>query len=128
MKSPIVIQIRGPAIGERQWVTIGLFAFATLLLSMAWANTGLWREEVFKVILQAVVLTGMLNMVLAFHFASNKGSETSRENTGAAFRAIEATATGKTPTGTTDTSALNSDDRPTGRPGDPVSTTMEEPT
>lgn len=82
---------------ERQFVTTGLFAFAVLLLGMAWDDPPLWEVEVFKVILQAVVLTGLLNMVAAFHFASNKGSETARENTGAAFRAIEAAATGNSP-------------------------------
>jgi hypothetical protein len=86
-----------PQIGERQWVTIGIFAFACLLLGMAAANPSLWGVEVFKVIIQAVVLTGLLNMVLAFHFASNKGSETARENTGAAFRAIEAAANAGSP-------------------------------
>lgn len=81
-----------PEIGERQWVTIATFAFAVLLLAMAAMNPALWEVEVFKVIIQAVVLTGMLNMVLAFHFASNKGSETARENTGKAFEAITAAA------------------------------------
>lgn len=99
MKLPIVIRIQGPNIGERQWVTIGLFAFATLLLAMAWNNPALWEVKLFEVIAQAVVLTGMLNMVLAFHFASNKGSETARENTGKAFEAITAAATGQAPSG-----------------------------
>lgn len=80
--------MRFPQIGERQWVTIGTFGFAGLLLGMATDNPALWEVEVFKVIIQAVVLTGLLNMVLAFHFASNKGSETARENTGKAFDAI----------------------------------------
>jgi hypothetical protein len=70
---------------ERQFVTIGLFA-------MARENPALWDVEVFKVIIQAVVLTGLLNMVGAFHFASNKGSEVARENTGKAMSAIEAVA------------------------------------
>ena len=83
------------ALNERQGVTLGLFAFASLLLGMAWEDTNLWEVEVFKVVLQAVVLTGLLNMVAAFHFASSKGSETARENTGAAFRAIESVATGQ---------------------------------
>ena len=84
-------------IGERQWVTIGVFGLTGLLLAMAALNPELWAVEVFKVLIQAVVLTGLLNMVLAFHFASNKGSETARENTGKAFDAITATATGQAP-------------------------------
>jgi hypothetical protein len=120
MKWPLIIHIKGPDIGERQWVTIGLFAFATLLLGMAARDSKLWEVEVFKVIVQAVVLTGMLNMVLAFHFASNKGSETARENTGAAFRAIEAAATGQPPS-----TGLNDAERPSGAPGDLIHTTEE---
>lgn len=121
MKWPLVIQIKSPDIGERQWVTIGLFAFATLLLGMAWSNPKLWEVEVFKVIVQAVVLTGMLNMVLAFHFASNKGSETARENTGKAFDAITAAATGQSPSD----GSLNEPERPAGTEGDPVHTKEE---
>ncbi len=86
-----------PRINERQGVTIGIFAFAMLLLGMAWDDPRLWEVEVFKVVLQAVVLTGLLNMVAAFHFASNQGDEAKSANTGAAFRAIEATATGHAP-------------------------------
>lgn len=77
---------------ERQWVTIWLFVLIFLLLAMATANPRLWEVEVFKVVMQAVVLTGALNMVLAFHFAANKGDETKAENTGKAFDAITATA------------------------------------
>ena len=108
------------ALNERQGVTLGLFAFASLLLGMAWEDAKLWEVEVFKVVLQAVVLTGLLNMVAAFHFASNKGSETARENTGKAFDAITATATGQSvphgPTGTADdpiqTEVVNSPEDP----------------
>lgn len=90
--------MRWPQVGERQWVTIGVFGLTLVLLGMAALRPLLWEVEVFKVIIQAVVLTGLLNMVLAFHFASNKGSETARENTGKAFEAITAAAqSGSTP-------------------------------
>ncbi len=84
-------------INERQWVTMGTFAFSTLLLVMAWNDHRLWEVKLFEVITQAVVLTGLLNLVLAFHFSANKGDEAKSANTGAAFRAIEATATGHAP-------------------------------
>lgn len=99
------------AFNERQFVTTGLFAFAALLLAMAWDDPPLWEVEVFKVILQAVVLTGLLNMVAAFHFASNKGSETATANTGKAFEAITAAATGQAPPS-----------GPTGTASDPIQT------
>lgn len=77
---------------ERQWITIALIGLIVLLLAMAAGNPRLWDVEVFKVIIQAVVLTGFLNMALAFHFAANKSDETKADNTGKAFDAITATA------------------------------------
>jgi hypothetical protein len=82
---------------ERQWVTIWLGALIVILLLMARANPDLWNVEVFKVIAQAVVLTGFLNMVLAFHFAANKGDEDKTANTGKAFEAITAAANAAAP-------------------------------
>ena len=77
---------------ERHWVTLGIFCFALILLVMAFFDPALWEVEVYKVIIQAVVLTGLLNMVLAFHFTSNKGSEQARENTGKLADAFKAAA------------------------------------
>lgn len=96
---------------ERQGVTTGLFAFAVLMLFMAREDPRLWDVKLFEVIFQAVVLTGLLNMVAAFHFSSNKGSETATANTGKAFEAITATATGQSP-----------HSGPTGAPDDPIQT------
>lgn len=101
---------------ERQGVTLGLFAFALVLLFMARENPKLWDVKLFEVIFQAIVLTGLLNMVAAFHFASNKGSEVARENTGKAFEAITAAATGEAPK-----------HGPAGTPEDPISTMVENP-
>ncbi len=106
---------------ERQWVTCGIFALTAGMLGMAWSYPVLWEVKLFEVLIQAVVLTGLLNMVVAFHFASNKGSEVAREDTGAAFRAIEAAATGLAP----HTPGLNDPDRPAGTIDDPVHTTEE---
>lgn len=77
---------------ERQFVTIAAFGLTGALLNMARINPALWDVEVFKVIIQAVVLTGVLNMIFAFHFAANKSDETKSENTAKAFDAITATA------------------------------------
>ena len=90
MKLPIVIRIA--PLGERQWVTTGLFAFAAGMMLMAWDDPKLWETKLFEVILQAIVLTGLLNMILAFHFSANKSDETKSANTGKAFDAIKAAA------------------------------------
>lgn len=77
---------------ERAWVTIAIYAMAMTMLVMGWVDRSLWDVELFKVLIQAVIISGLINMVLAFHFAANKSDETKAENTGAAFRAIEAAA------------------------------------
>lgn len=77
---------------ERQWVTVALVATLWILLQMAVDNPALWDVKLFEIILQGVVLTGLLNMVLAYHFAANKGDEVKSENTAKAFEAIKATA------------------------------------
>lgn len=77
---------------ERAWVTIALALLIAGLLQMAADNPGLWRVELFKTLLTASVVTGALNMVLAFHFAANKADEAKTANTARAFAAIEAAA------------------------------------
>lgn len=77
---------------ERAWVTIAMFSLDIGLLNMAKADPKLWEVEVFKVIIQAVTLTGLLNMILAFHFTANKTDEVRSQNTGKALDAIKATA------------------------------------
>ncbi len=92
---------------ERQWVTIGLFCLAVYMLGMADWQPSLWAIDTFKSVLQAIVITGLLNMVGAFHFAANKSDETKSENTGKAFDAIAHM-------------GRRSDDTPAGTPTDPV--------
>lgn len=65
---------------ERQLVALGTFLLLWDLLNMAFKSPELWDVEVFKVIIQAVALTGLLNMILAFHFTANKSSEQKDEN------------------------------------------------
>ena len=77
---------------ERQWVTAGMFCLIILLLSMAVVEPKLWTIEIYKSVLQAVVITGLLNMILAFHFSANKTDEVKADNTAKAFEAITATA------------------------------------
>lgn len=75
---------------ERQAVTAGIFGLIIVMLGMACWEPRLWTLDPFKTVLQAVVITGLLNLILAFHFAANKGNEDATKNTGAAFEAIKA--------------------------------------
>lgn len=77
---------------ERQWVTMALVVTLWIMLQMAVDNPSLWDVKLFEILIQGFALTGMLNMILAFHFAANKGDEDKTKNTAAAFRAIEAAA------------------------------------
>lgn len=90
---------------ERQWVTVGLFVLTGSMLKMAEVNPKLWDVKLFEIILQAIILTGIVNMVLAFHFSANKADESKVENTAKAFEAITATANA----GTTATDNMNVD-------------------
>ena len=77
---------------ERQNVTWAVYVLALLMLTMAFFQPELWDVELFKVLLQAVIISGFINMVLAFHFAANKNDEQKTDNTAKAFDAITATA------------------------------------
>lgn len=68
--------------GERQmivYINVGLIG---IMLNMAHNDAKLWDVEVFKVILQALALTGFLNMAMAFFFAANKSDEIKADNSG----------------------------------------------
>ena len=60
---------------ERQWVTAMIFATAWTLLRMAVVNGTLWNVELFKIILQAVMISAIIGSVIAFHFSANNRSQ-----------------------------------------------------
>jgi hypothetical protein len=91
---PVIIHIHMPP--ERGVVTFAVFALAVGMLFMAREDPKLWDIELFKIILQAVIISGILNMVLAFHFTANKADEAKTENTAKAFEAIGAVAANAT--------------------------------
>lgn len=127
---------KGPT--ERQGVTIGIFGMAGLMLAMARENPALWDVKLFEVVFQAVVLTGLLNMVAAFHFAANKSDEARAlldekrvDNTGKLADAVVAAHKSNGGESGGSTNALGdpvADDppAPTGAPGDPVHVVEEE--
>lgn len=89
---PLQIRITIKPLNERQAVTFAIFALAGGMFLMARENPELWDIELFKIILQAVVISGIIGSIIAFHFAANKGDEAKSENTAKAFEAIRATA------------------------------------
>lgn len=75
---------------ERAWVVLLLALLIGSMLKMADNDPSLWKVELFKTLLTAAIITGALNMVLAFHFTANKEDEAKTENTREAFKAISA--------------------------------------
>lgn len=89
---PLHINLTIKPLGERQAVTAAIFLLAAGMLFMARENPELWEIDLFTIILQAVVISGIIGSILAFHFAANQGDEVKSENTARAFEAITATA------------------------------------
>lgn len=75
---------------ERAWIVLLLAILIGSLLKMADNDPSLWKVELFKTLLTAAIITGALNMVLAFHFTANQEDENKTENTREAFKAIQA--------------------------------------
>jgi hypothetical protein len=96
---------------ERQVYTIGLFGLTLIMLLMAQYDSSLWEQKLFEVVFQAIVITGLLNMAGAFHFAANQADQTRAENTGKAFDAIRTAQ--ESPAPAHDPNALHSGDEVT---------------
>ncbi len=77
-------------LAERHAVTAAVFALGTGLLLMAREDPKLWDIELFKILVQAVIISGIIGMIMAYHFAANKTDETKAQNTAKAFDAIAA--------------------------------------
>ncbi len=96
---PIQLNIKIGPLNERHAVTLAIFLLAAGMFMMARENPELWDIELFKIILQAVVISGIIGSILAFHFSANKADEKKVENTAKAFEAVVAAASGGTNTG-----------------------------
>ena len=77
---------------EKQLVMLTTFGMGFTMLVMARNDAALWNVELFKTLITVVIVTGCVNMILAFYFTANKQDETKADNTGKAFEAINATA------------------------------------
>lgn len=111
---------------ERQWVTVGLFATFWAMLQMAVNDPGLWNIKLFEVVFQAIALTGILNMVVAFFYAANKGDEQRATNTGKMADAMKAVAENSPAGGPSGTKEDPLHIEGSGPKAEPVPTTTEE--
>lgn len=76
------------AITERRWIIVWIVAMWFTLTVMANRQPSLWDQDAFVTVYQAITITGVLNMILAFYFAANQNQSAATENTGKAFEAI----------------------------------------
>ena len=84
---------------EKQLVMLTTFGMGFMMVIMARNDPALWSVELFKTLITVVIVTGCINMILAFYFTANKSDETRAsldqtraETTRTAFEAITATA------------------------------------
>lgn len=77
---------------ERHWVTFGVFFLIFVMLIMAVNDPRLWDKETFKDVFKALTFTGLVGMIMAFHFTANSADEEKTKNTGRALDAIKAAA------------------------------------
>lgn len=75
---------------EKQLVMLTTFGMGFMMIIMARNDPSLWNVELFKTLITVVVVTGCINMILAFYFTANRADEQKSENTGKAFDAIKA--------------------------------------
>lgn len=60
---------------ERQVVMVMTYALGVTMIVMAKEQPSLWRVELYKTLVTVVIVTGFVNMILAFYFAANKSDE-----------------------------------------------------
>lgn len=102
---------------EKQLVMITTFAMGFMMVLMAEHDPALWNVELFKTLITVVIVTGCINMILAFYFTANKADEQRAlveekrvDNTGKAFEAITATAQATSTTPTLDDTVIREGD------------------
>lgn len=87
------------------------FLMGFMMIIMGRDDPALWNVELFKTLITVVIVTGCINMILAFHFSANKADEDKVSNTGKAFDAITATAQASSDnSGVTDKSVIREGD------------------
>lgn len=79
-------KFKGPGWPDnRGWMAIGLFGLTAWILWLSKPVAGHEPSEFFKIIAQAVVITGFINGVLSFLYTSSKSTAEAREQAGKAL-------------------------------------------
>jgi hypothetical protein len=91
MKSPIIIRIAIVRPDGRGWVGVACFALVLITLAMMWFDRTLLRDDFFKTISTALIITAWLNGPVGWAYQSTKaGNEASASSARIAEQAASA--------------------------------------
>lgn len=79
MTFPIVITIAKPS-DARGWIGLGCYILVIILLGMMWADKTLLKDDFFKVIATAIILTGWNNGPVGWAYQATKGGAEAAES------------------------------------------------
>lgn len=54
------------------WFSIGLYSLTVLVLLLMAVVPGLRADDLFKMLAQGIVMTGLINLAASFYFGGNK--------------------------------------------------------
>lgn len=72
MKLPIVIRVSIAKPDGRGWISIACFALVLIVLGMMWIDKALLRDDFFKTIATALIITAWLNGPVGWAFQATK--------------------------------------------------------
>lgn len=91
MKLPIVIRLSIAKPDGRGWISLACFALVLIILLMMWADRSLLRDDFFKTIATALIITAWLNGPVGWAFQATKsGGELATQNADLVRRQAEA--------------------------------------
>lgn len=93
MKFPITLTLVAPH-DARGWIGVGCYILVLILLGMMWADKDLLKDDFFKVIATAIILTGWNNGPVGWAYQATKGGGEAAESSA---RIAEAAAANKGP-------------------------------
>lgn len=89
MKLPIVITIAKP--DGRGWISLACFFLVLVILMMMWIDRSLLRDDFFKTIATALIITAWLNGPVGWAFQATKsGGELAQQNADLVRKNVEA--------------------------------------
>ena len=96
MNFPIVITLAKPQ-DARAWIGAGCYFLVLLVLGMMWTDKALLKDEFFKLLATAIVLTGWNNGPVGWAYQATKGGGEAAESSARIAEGAAAAAIGLPP-------------------------------